>query len=205
MSQPLPLPGGSYPSQTSRASSSHQAFGHAIYGYQSHPQQTHQQPRPHLPQRHPSQHHEMHSSHMSNPPPAHSQSQSHSHSHSHSLAQHVPPRLASHGPLQHLLPSSQMPPPPCHVSRPDDAHHHNPGSVAPGMSFKPAGSQQSMVSVFSKIDEVTGRKYQLDVVQQPKRARMCGFGDKDRRPITPPPCVRLIITDVVTGKEIDCK
>jgi len=49
-----------------------------------------------------------------------------------------------------------------------------------------------------------GRKYELRVVQQPKRARMCGFGDKDRRPITPPPCVRLIITDVRTGKEVDC-
>ncbi|RDA82552.1 hypothetical protein CP532_3767 [Ophiocordyceps camponoti-leonardi (nom. inval.)] len=66
----------------------------------------------------------------------------------------------------------------------------------------------------------------LDVVQQPRRARMCGFGDKvntllapplishvfattrrhpgDRRPITPPPCVRLIITDALTGTEIDC-
>ncbi|TLS29579.1 hypothetical protein PpBr36_01139 [Pyricularia pennisetigena] len=26
----------------------------------------------------------------------------------------------------------------------------------------------------------------------------------DRRPITPPPCIRLIVTDAVTGKEIDC-
>lgn len=49
-----------------------------------------------------------------------------------------------------------------------------------------------------------GRRYELQVVQQPRRARMCGFGDKDRRPITPPPCVRLIITDVSTGKEVDC-
>ncbi|PQE20766.1 developmental regulator protein [Rutstroemia sp. NJR-2017a BBW] len=48
-----------------------------------------------------------------------------------------------------------------------------------------------------------GRKYELVVVQQPRRARMCGFGDKDRRPITPPPCVRLVITDSMTGKEID--
>ena len=32
---------------------------------------------------------------------------------------------------------------------------------------------------------------------------MCGFGDKDRRPITPPPCVRLVITDAETGQEID--
>jgi velvet factor protein len=45
----------------------------------------------------------------------------------------------------------------------------------------------------------------LDVVQQPQRARMCGFGDKDRRPITPPPCVRIVLTDPNTGKEIDIK
>jgi hypothetical protein len=50
-----------------------------------------------------------------------------------------------------------------------------------------------------------GRKYTLEVVQQPQRARMCGFGDKDRRPITPPPCVRLVITDAKTGLEIDTK
>lgn len=39
--------------------------------------------------------------------------------------------------------------------------------------------------------------------QQPIRARMCGFGDKDRRPITPPPCVRLVVKDEATGKEVD--
>ncbi|KAI9754222.1 MAG: hypothetical protein M4579_004819 [Chaenotheca gracillima] len=48
-----------------------------------------------------------------------------------------------------------------------------------------------------------GRLYTLDVVQQPVRARMCGFGDKDRRPITPPPCVRLIVKDAKTMKEVD--
>ncbi|ORY82478.1 velvet factor-domain-containing protein, partial [Protomyces lactucae-debilis] len=39
----------------------------------------------------------------------------------------------------------------------------------------------------------------LEIAQGPQRARMCGFGDKDRRPITPPPCVRLIIKDRQTG------
>jgi hypothetical protein len=57
----------------------------------------------------------------------------------------------------------------------------------------------------SMVDEATNRRYSLYVAQQPKRARMCGFGDKDRRPITPPPCVRLIITDLTTGKEVDVK
>ncbi|KAI5280609.1 hypothetical protein KEM52_004086, partial [Ascosphaera acerosa] len=55
--------------------------------------------------------------------------------------------------------------------------------------------------------EYEGRLYSLEVVQQPIRARMCGFGDKvgvlDRRPITPPPCVRLIVRDAVTKKELD--
>ncbi|KAG2172208.1 hypothetical protein INT43_004749 [Umbelopsis isabellina] len=35
----------------------------------------------------------------------------------------------------------------------------------------------------------------MQVVQQPQRARMCGFGDKDRRPITPPPILKLTVTD----------
>ena len=66
--------------------------------------------------------------------------------------------------------------------------------------------------------EVDGREWSLEVPQQPIRARMCGFGDKvcpsgsakmrpdlsqDRRPITPPPCVRLVVRDIATGKEID--
>ncbi|KAH7072939.1 velvet factor [Paraphoma chrysanthemicola] len=40
-------------------------------------------------------------------------------------------------------------------------------------------------------------KYKLQIEQQPVRARMCGFGDKDRRPITPPPCIRLVIAEDV--------
>jgi len=73
-------------------------------------------------------------------------------------------------------------------------------------------------SVSTKYD---GREWSLEVPQQPIRARMCGFGDKvytvvvhlsrranaiqDRRPITPPPCVRLIVRDPMTGQEIDAQ
>ncbi|EMD85134.1 hypothetical protein COCHEDRAFT_33742 [Bipolaris maydis C5] len=46
------------------------------------------------------------------------------------------------------------------------------------------------------------RKYKLEVEQQPIRARMCGFGDKDRRPITPPPCIRLVVLDEM-DRELD--
>lgn len=45
-------------------------------------------------------------------------------------------------------------------------------------------------------------RYTLEVIQNPVRARMCGFGDKDRRQITPPPCIRLRMFDSITGFEI---
>ncbi|KAM5473045.1 hypothetical protein MauCBS54593_002759 [Microsporum audouinii] len=50
-----------------------------------------------------------------------------------------------------------------------------------------------------------GYEYILEVVQQPIRARMCGFGDKDRRPITPPPCVRLIVRHAATKQEVEAE
>ncbi|KAI9632530.1 velvet factor [Dioszegia hungarica] len=38
-----------------------------------------------------------------------------------------------------------------------------------------------------------GWSYELVVIQHPQRARACGFGDKDRRPLSPPPILRLYI------------
>ncbi|KAK5461155.1 hypothetical protein LTS15_003218 [Exophiala xenobiotica] len=45
--------------------------------------------------------------------------------------------------------------------------------------------------------------WRIEVRQHPLRARMCGFGDKDRRPISPPPCVQLRVFDATTQQEID--
>lgn len=40
----------------------------------------------------------------------------------------------------------------------------------------------------------SGRKhYSLEVVQHPLRARMCGFGDKDRRPLAPAAVAKMIV------------
>ncbi|KAG9295028.1 hypothetical protein G9A89_017822 [Geosiphon pyriformis] len=44
-------------------------------------------------------------------------------------------------------------------------------------------------------EEEDRRSYNLKVCQQPLRARMCGFGEKDRRPIDPPPIVQLVVND----------
>jgi hypothetical protein len=46
----------------------------------------------------------------------------------------------------------------------------------------------SIVDFYSRIDLI---RMWLEIVQQPLRARMCGFGEKDRRPVDPPPVVQL--------------
>ncbi|KAJ2724671.1 hypothetical protein GGI07_001823 [Coemansia sp. Benny D115] len=51
----------------------------------------------------------------------------------------------------------------------------------------------SRLSVFRHYGRV--QKYELEMAQHPIRARMCGFGEKDRRPLDPPPVVRLRVRD----------
>ena len=94
-------------------------------------------------------------------------------------AQQMPPQLPPQMPPQ-MLP--QMPP------------------QMPLQDVKPERSAGPMkLSHSGRSDKY---EFTLVVQQQPVRARMCGFGDKDRRPITPPPCVRLIIKDL-NGREVD--
>ncbi|KAG0083619.1 hypothetical protein BGZ92_010621 [Podila epicladia] len=42
-------------------------------------------------------------------------------------------------------------------------------------------------------DRIPRRTATIKIVQQPLHARMCGFGEKDRRPVDPPPIVQLMI------------
>ncbi|KAB8273007.1 velvet factor-domain-containing protein [Aspergillus minisclerotigenes] len=93
------------------------------------------------------------------------------------------------------------PPPPLSMDRipPPSSSYPTPGS---GGGMVSAGiPSSSHLAPLSTVHE--GRIWSLQIVQQPIRARMCGFGDKDRRPITPPPCIRLIVKDAQTEKEID--
>ncbi|UKZ73447.1 hypothetical protein TrVFT333_001094 [Trichoderma virens FT-333] len=135
--------------------------------------------------------------------------------HHHQDREHqLPPPINAYNTHPQQLQHEPLPPrlldPPSNEQRdqPQHALEHQSRSRESFSALIHAEGQQvgsaSMLVPFSKSDELTGRKYHLDVVQQPRRARMCGFGDKDRRPITPPPCVRLVITDLATGKEIDC-
>ncbi|KZW03845.1 hypothetical protein EXIGLDRAFT_758164 [Exidia glandulosa HHB12029] len=42
---------------------------------------------------------------------------------------------------------------------------------------------------------VDNHHYSLEVIQNPIRARMCGFGDKDRRPLAPAAVAKMIVRD----------
>lgn len=52
------------------------------------------------------------------------------------------------------------------------------------------------------------RHYTLEVVQHPIRARMCGFGDKDRRPLAPAVVAKMIVrredNAILDVNEVDC-
>ncbi|KAM3086548.1 Velvet complex subunit 2 [Clarireedia jacksonii] len=109
----------------------------------------------------------------------------------HTMAPIQPPhsQISAYEQYNNTLPLSR-PPPPEHLASSE------------GLSSLTSAPHSSDLPI-PRSNVEGDRRYELLVVQQPRRARMCGFGDKDRRPITPPPCVRLVITDVVTGKEID--
>ena len=53
------------------------------------------------------------------------------------------------------------------------------------------------------LGDTEGIRYELIMRQQPKHARMCGFGEKDRRPIDPPPIVQLIATNLASGERVE--
>jgi hypothetical protein len=132
---------------------------------------------------------------------------------------------------QHPQPQSQQPqqpqeygyPPQQHTQHPQHPQQHmqhpqqlqqqqHPGGPPQNMQYvRPQPPQQVLPAVdmtpVSKVQAARNghgpRRFALQIAQQPDRARMCGFGDKDRRPITPPPCIRLLVTDDNTGQELD--
>ncbi|KNZ77203.1 hypothetical protein J132_06198 [Termitomyces sp. J132] len=56
--------------------------------------------------------------------------------------------------------------------------------------------------------QVIHQHYSLEVVQHPLRARMCGFGDKDRRPLAPAAVAKMIVKreddSIVDVDDVDC-
>ncbi|KAF2678107.1 hypothetical protein K458DRAFT_317782 [Lentithecium fluviatile CBS 122367] len=95
-------------------------------------------------------------------------------SHSHSHRGSVPNTM---GPLAYSEPPSAGPPP-----RQEARPIPLPGSIP-----QPVYNEQLNLN------------YELRVRQQPIAARACGFGERDRRVIDPPPIIQLIVSDPKTG------
>ncbi|KAF2877813.1 velvet factor [Massariosphaeria phaeospora] len=85
------------------------------------------------------------------------------------------------------------------------AQQQRPLSILPPVMGLPPRQAATAAAASDYSGRRGDRVYKLVVEQQPIRARMCGFGDKtqDRRPITSPPCIRLVVCDAHSGKEID--
>lgn len=60
------------------------------------------------------------------------------------------------------------------------------------------------LKVYNILTILSGNyRYELEIVQQPIRARMCGLGDKDRRQISPPPFIKLNVYEKETNQLVD--
>ncbi|KAF1808613.1 hypothetical protein P152DRAFT_214840 [Eremomyces bilateralis CBS 781.70] len=86
------------------------------------------------------------------------------------------------------------------------SHRGSTGSAyAPPGYPEPVTTAPKMVSMVPPPPSSTGKerplKYELRVRQQPVAARACGFGERDRRVIDPPPIVQLHVTDTQTGSD----
>ena len=79
-------------------------------------------------------------------------------------------------------------------------------SFNPGTRSSPSGSSPSLsiTPTFptppkQRVSQPPPFNYNLSIRQQPVAARACGFGERDRRVIDPPPILELKITDRATG------
>ncbi|KPM43469.1 hypothetical protein AK830_g3061 [Neonectria ditissima] len=90
---------------------------------------------------------------------------------------------------------------------------HTPASDSPTVS--PSDPRPRHMSIPNLLSDGEDRKYsttsrrpsgldadyKLDIRQQPVAARSCGFGERDRRVIDPPPIVQLVIESSVLSRE----
>ena len=99
-----------------------------------------------------------------------------------------PPNLPGNPPPPHPIPGHHpyaLPPGPF-PRVPSPQPPTLPGVAPPPPMFGPPAVLPSYLQTQGP------RPYELKIRQQPERARMCGFGEKDRRPIDPPPIVEII-------------
>ncbi|KAG2414976.1 hypothetical protein HFD88_006165 [Aspergillus terreus] len=104
---------------------------------------------------------------------------------------------------------------------PSPVHSDNSGALLPGLSSTkhstpyPRQQAPSMPLGFEKLLHTsptpsppprrtsTSPRYRLHIRQQPIAARACGAGDRDRRPVDPPPIIQMLLTDFDPSLEED--
>ncbi|TID14757.1 velvet factor-domain-containing protein [Venturia nashicola] len=112
-----------------------------------------------------------------------------------------PPRIPPSGPApQHAVAHHQHlhQHPSQHQSQHAASPHVVQQAPPPDRRFMP--SQQGQYSSPYSTNDLDSLKYELRVRQQPIAARACGFGERDRRVIDPPPIIQLMVTDPKTGQ-----
>jgi hypothetical protein len=108
-----------------------------------------------------------------------------------------------------------VPPPPANLPPSYTSNYSEPGPIPPPPRITPSApapqqapppdrrfmpSHQGQYSSPYSTNDLDSLKYELRVRQQPIAARACGFGERDRRVIDPPPIIQLMVTDPKTGQ-----
>ncbi|KAK3718194.1 hypothetical protein LTR37_005309, partial [Vermiconidia calcicola] len=125
-----------------------------------------------------------------------------------------PMQLRSPAPLTQTQQFQQHPPPvwghPAASMEPELPHYspatsthsfaqsHYSGSSDP--SPRNSVAPPSYFPMQQRVTQAPPYDYHISIRQQPVAARACGFGERDRRVIDPPPILELKITDKATGR-----
>ncbi|KAI5207001.1 hypothetical protein E4T39_02202 [Aureobasidium subglaciale] len=84
------------------------------------------------------------------------------------------------------------------------AASNSPSSVSFDSSTSPHEPPSAISERFSRLPSFSAPspnlRYELNMRQQPVAARACGFGERDRRVVDPPPILELKVIDAETGK-----
>ena len=81
---------------------------------------------------------------------------------------------------------------------------HSPSSASLESATSPQEPPSAASENFSRLLSFStpspNMRYELNMRQQPVAARACGFGERDRRVVDPPPILELKVIDAETGK-----
>ncbi|CAO3574546.1 unnamed protein product [Mortierella alpina] len=194
----------------------HNQHQHQLQHQHQHQQHQHLPPQPHYsPLPPPLPHHYAHHHPAQEHPPRPSYEQPHPthpandtqvhyhHHHSHHSHSQKPAHSSYESSQDYYARPNPARPPYSHPSADAEAAGHAPSAPEPTMMT--SQPEQASVKTERSQQHSTPRRVstypeeqclaKIKIVQQPLHARMCGFGEKDRRPIDPPPIVQLLLDE----------